>query len=171
MKSNVNSWGLFICLLAVQLVISNYVNLSPFIALTILPAMIMCTPMSMPTIWVMVIAFLAGITTDLLSAGPIGLNAAALVPVAALRNFIVTHVCGNEVVERGSDFNFKKYGALKVSTVTLLPLALFLAIFIIADAAGTRPFWFNLCRFLCSVLCDLVLCLLTVRVLNPNDRR
>lgn len=171
MKSNVNSWGLFVCLLVVQLVISNYVNLSPFISLTILPAMMMCTPMSMPTAWVMAVAFLTGISTDLLTAGAVGLNAVSLVPVAAARNFIVTLVCGNEVVERGSDFNFKKYGALKVITVTLLSLALFLAIYIIADAAGTRPFWFNLCRFLCSLLCDLVLCLLTVRILNPNDRR
>ena len=125
MKSNVNSWSLFVCLLVVQLVISNYVNLSPFISLTILPAMVMCTPMSMPTAWVMAVAFLTGISTDLLTAGAVGLNAVSLVPVAAARNFIVTLVCGNEVVERGSDFNFKKYGALKVITVTLLSLALF----------------------------------------------
>jgi len=171
MKSNVNTWSLFFCLLVVQLVMTNYVHMSQFVILSIMPALIMCLPLSIPTLWVMVIAFATGLSVDLLAEGVVGLNALALVPVAAARNFIISIICGNEVVERASDFNFKKNGVAKVAMVILLPLAMFLMIYIMADGAGMRPFWFNLCRFLASLICDIVLCLLTVKALNPDDRR
>lgn len=171
MKTNVTSWALFFCLLVVQLMVTNYVHLSQFVVISILPALIMCLPMSLSSVWVMLIAFATGLSVDLLAEGVVGLNALALVPVAAARKLVVGAICGNDVVERGSDFNFKKNGVAKVSVIILLPLMLYLLIYIAADGAGMRPFWFNAGRFIASTLCDLVLCMLAVKALNPDDRR
>jgi len=171
MKANVNSWALYLLFIVVELIMLNYLHLSQFVTMTILPALVLCLPMTMPLWLVMVVSFATGLSVDLLAEGVIGLNCVALLPVAALRNIIVGLVIGNDTVERGLDFNFKKNGTSKMITATLISLAIFLIIYIAADGAGMRPFWFNVCRFLASLAVDLVLCLMTVKALNPDDRR
>ena len=171
MKTNVNSWALFLLLIIVQLVMTNYLPLSQFVTLSLLPALIMCLPMTMPTFLLMVVAFATGMTVDFLAEGVVGLNTLALVPVAAMRNFVVGIVAGQDTVERGADFNFKKNGPVKVATIVAIPLAVFLLIFIAADGAGMRPFWFNLVRFTASLLVDLAIGMGVVKLLNPDDRR
>jgi len=171
MKSTVNSWSLFIVFVALQMVMTNWFHVSQFVTLTILPAAIMCLPLSISTLVAMLIAFATGLSVDLLAEGVVGLNALALVPVAAMRKPLVSLIIGGDAVERAIDFNFRKNGFTKVTIVILIPLIIFLLIYIIADGAGVRPFWFNLGRFIASLACDLVLCLLVTNTLNPEDRR
>lgn len=171
MKVSLNSWALYILFVVVQIVMTNYLHLSQFVTLSILPAVIMCLPVTFSPWLVMIVAFATGISVDLLAEGVVGLNCVALLPVAALRDVFIGLVVGSDTVERGSDFNFKKNGPAKVIMVTLMPLVLFLLIYIAADGAGMRPFWFNTARFFASLVVDLILCLMVVKTLNPDDRR
>ncbi len=171
MRMNQNFGILYSLLLICQIILCNFSPLGPYIMLTMLPAMILCIPLTVNTIWCMVIAFLSGLSVDWLSEGLIGINAASLVPVALMRNGIIRIFFGEDLIIRKDSFSFNKFGALKVSAALLVCLSVFLGIYVILDGAGTRPQWFNWTYFGASLACNWLLALLVTYILTPDDRK
>ena len=77
----------FILVFLLQLVISDYLNLGPWVCLTLVPFLILHIPLSRNPHWVMLAAFGIGLGLDILSAGVPGMNAFAAVLTAAPRKF------------------------------------------------------------------------------------
>ncbi len=171
MKTNVNSWVLFILLIVAQLIITNYIHLSQFVVLTLLPAIIVCLPTSLSPIATMLVAFATGLSVDLLAEGVIGLNTVSILPVALLRNKFIGWTMGEDVVVRKAEFSIRRNGLGKTLALITMSLGLFLIIFITTDSAGTRSFWFNSARFVASLLCSTVLCMIVTGVLNNKEVR
>lgn len=163
--------GIFLFLLVLQILICNYFHVTPYVMLSILPVMVLCIPARISTPVTMIIAFAAGLTVDMLSEGVAGINTLALVPVAFLRLNIVSLVFGEDLLARKEDFSVRKNGIGKVSLALILVQALFLLIYIWADGAGTRPFWFNAARFGASLSAGYVVSLLLIDVLAPDTRK
>lgn len=161
----------FILLVVAQVLICNYLDISVFITVTILPAMIVCLPFGMNVIVSMTLAFAMGLSVDFLSGGVLGLNAAALVPVAFAARLIFRLIIGKDDVEEDDRLSFRKHGFGKVSACVLSALSLFLIVYVIADGAGTRSFLFNLERFAASLACSYPLSLAVVNVLSPSEKR
>lgn len=168
---NHNFGILFILLVIAQMIICNYFQMTPYIVLSILPAMILCIPLTVSTNVCMLIAFASGLTVDWLAEGLIGINAASLVPVAMARKTIIRIFLGEDLIARRDSFTFKKNGIGKISIALFASLAIFFAIYIILDGAGTRPHSFNLIRFTASVTASLALSLVVSAVLIPDDRK
>ncbi len=168
---NHNFGILFILLVIAQMIICNYFQMTPYIVLSILPAMILCIPLTVSTNVCMLIAFASGLTVDWLAEGLIGINAASLVPVAMARKTIIRIFLGEDLIARQDSFTFKKNGIGKISIALFASLAIFFAIYIILDGAGTRPYSFNLIRFTASVTASLALSLVVSAVLIPDDRK
>lgn len=168
---NHNFGILFILLVIAQMIICNYFQMTPYIVLSILPAMILCIPLTVSTNVCMLIAFASGLTVDWLAEGLIGINAASLVPVAMARKTIIRIFLGEDLIARRDSFTFKKNGIGKISIALFVSLAIFFAIYIILDGAGTRPYSFNLIRFTASVTASLALSLVVSAVLIPDDRK
>lgn len=166
-----NFWIAYVLLLIAQLLLSNYFHVTPYIMLSILPVMVLCISIRVGTVGAMAIAFVTGLAVDFLSEGVIGLNALALTPVAFLRNPIIRLVFGNEVFARGEDFSLQRSGFGKLTLAILLAQTVFLAIYIWADGAGLRPFWFNAARFAASLAAGLALSMCTLQVLAPDTRK
>ena len=164
-------WIAYVLLLIAQLLLSNYFHVTPYIMLSILPVMVLCISIRVGTVGTMAIAFVTGLAVDFLSEGVIGLNALALTPVAFLRNPIIRLVFGNEVFARGEDFSLQRSGFGKLTLAILLAQTVFLAIYIWADGAGLRPFWFNAARFAASLATGLALSMCTLQVLAPDTRK
>ena len=162
---------IFLLLVAVQMLICNYMNLSPYLMLSILPVMILCVPLRLPTFWTLLLAFVTGGAVDLLSEGLLGLNALALVPVAFVRKELIHLIFGGELFARKEDFSIRKNGFGKVALAVFLAQALFLAIYIWADGAGTRSFAFNALRFGISLVAGWAVSLLIVDILAPDTRK
>jgi len=171
MKTNQNFGLLFVLVLICQIILCNYTHLGPFIMLTMLPAMILCIPTGISTITCMLIAFAAGLATDFLAEGLLGLNAAALLPVALARKGIIRIFLGEDIIARKDSFSVRKNGMGKVSLALLSATALFLAVYIFLDGAGTRPFWFSLSKFGASLACNWLIGLGVIHTLTPDDRR
>lgn len=77
------NFGLIYFLLVIgQIILCNFTNLGPYVTLTMLPAMILCMPLTVSTPLCMITAFVTGLSVDWLAEGLVGINAAALVPVA-----------------------------------------------------------------------------------------
>jgi len=169
MKTVQNFGILFTCLLVAQMVISNYFNFGPYVLLSVLPAMIICLPVSIDTIWTMIIAFASGLLIDCTSDGLPGLNAMALVPVALSHKTIIRFFLGEDLLNRGEDFSFKKNGAAKISWAIIAAQTMFFIIYILGDGAGVRPLWFNLARFAGGMLCSLPMSLITANILTSGN--
>ena len=107
---NHNFGILFILLVIAQMIICNYFQMTPYIVLSILPAMILCIPLTVSTNVCMLIAFASGLTVDWLAEGLIGINAASLVPVAMARKTIISIFLGEDLIARQDSFTFKKNG-------------------------------------------------------------
>ena len=161
----------FFLLAVVQMLICNYLNLSPYLMLSILPVMILCVPLRLPSFWTMILAFVTGLAVDLLSEGLLGLNALALVPVAFVRKEVIRLIFGDELFARKEDFPVRKNGFGKVAAAIFLVQALFLAIYIWADGAGTRPLAFNAIRFGVSLVAGWAISLLIIDILAPDTRK
>ena len=101
----------------------------------------------------------------------IGLNAAALLPVAILRRTLIEAIFGPEPFEQEENITVKKYGLAKVSLAIFIITAIFLLIYNIADCAGTRPFIFILAKVCLSLLASYSLSLLAINLLSYDDRR
>ena len=161
----------YLLLVVVQILLCNYFHVTPYITLSILPIMILCLPLKISTVAAMIIAFVTGLSVDFLAEGLIGINALALVPVAYVRKSIIGFVFGEDLISRGEDFSIRKNGLGEVSMAILLVQSLFLLIYIIADGAGTRPFWFNAARFGASLAAGYLVALLLVDTLVPDSRK
>lgn len=171
MKTTQNFGLMYILVLICQIVLCNYTNLGPYVTLTLLPAMILCIPTNVGTVLCMFIAFASGFATDWLAEGLLGLNAAAILPVALLRKGTIRIFLGEDIITRNDSFSIRKNGLGKVSSALLSMTAIFLAAYIFLDGAGTRPFWFCAIKFGVSLVCNWALGLLIIRTLTTDDRK
>lgn len=166
------SFGLlFILMVLGQMILCNFAGFSPYVMLTMLPAMIICVPLTVSTPLCMLIAFVTGLSVDWLSEGLIGLNASSLIPVALMRKPLIRFFLGEDLIVRSDSFSIRKNGLGKISLVLGVSLMIFLGIYIFLDGAGTRPVWFNMARFWVSFACNMVLALIVTNILTVDDRK
>lgn len=164
-------WLYYVLLVIAQLLLTNYLRVSPYLVFTILPALVLCISIRVGCVGAMLIAFATGLTVDFLSEGVIGLNTLALLPVAYFRNGIIRLVFGTELFARLEDFSVQRNGFAKTVLALLLSYALFLAVYVWIDSAGVRPLLFNVIRFTVSLGASLLVSLLTLGLLAPDPRR
>lgn len=171
MRTGQNFGLLYFLLMVCQVLLCNYFQFTPYAMLTLLPAMILCVPLTVSTIGCMFLAFASGLAVDWLAEGVVGLNASALVPVALLRKPLIRIYFGEDLITRKDSFSLRKYGLAKVSAAIITSLAVFLVIYIFLDGAGTKPLWFNLTRGGITFLCSYLVSLVVINTLTPDDRK
>lgn len=153
---------LYIVMTAAQIILCNFLNLSQYIVLSVLPMLVLCLPIRFEAISSMIIAFLTGLAVDFWSDGMLGLTSLALVPLAAVRRQIIVLVFGEEVYSRGENINMRRQGIVKMSLGILIASAAYFLIFVTVDGAGTNGFWFNVMRILLSTLVSTLVSVLLV---------
>ena len=168
MKNN-RFWAAYALLFIAQLLLCNYFTFTPWMMATLLPAMVLCLPLEIGTTGAMLIAAATGLGVDLLSEGILGINALALIPVAFARKKIISIVFGADLLARNKSFSIRRNGLTAVLMALSIGLAIFLVIYIWADAAGTRSFGFNAGRFGASFAASLFFCALSVRALTTKE--
>lgn len=161
----------FILMLLLQLVLSKYCQIGPYVCICILPAMILSLPTSQPGWLQMTIAFACGLLVDILADGQWGMNAAALIPGAAMQKFFIRLFISDEIVERNYSFSFRKNGFGKISGALLAEILLFMAIYVILDCAGRRSGIFIASRIMLSTLVSFVFCAPAINILCPRPAR
>lgn len=161
----------YLLLIVAQMLLCNYLHLTAYVTPSLLPALVLCLPTKVRTAAALPAAFLTGLAVDLIAEGAIGINTAALLPVALLRRSLCDFIFGQELVVRDEDFSIRKYGLPKVVFAVFLVQCVFLAVYLWADGAAARPASFNLIRFAASLAVGMVLSLPVVNMLKPDDRR
>lgn len=161
----------FLLIAAAQLLICNYLNISAYVTISLLPALFICFPTRFSTLTAMLAAFATGLAIDLLAEGTIGLNVFALLPVAALRRTLCDWIFGKEISLLNEDISLRKFGVMKMTFAMFIAYALFLLFYIAADGGPARPFLFNLMRFGCSLVPGILISLVTAGILDPYGGR
>ena len=161
----------YILLVIVQMVICNYFQFSPYFVISILPAMVLCIPLTIPTHICMLIAFATGLSVDWLAEGLIGINASALIPVAYARKTLIRIFLGEDLISRKETFSFRKNGVGKILTALAVTYVMFFAFYIFLDGAGTKTFSFNFLRFILSLLLSLIPGLIVTGSLTKEERK
>ena len=159
---------IFAILTVVQIVLCNYLNLSRFVVLSILPVLVLMLPIRWGNIPMMFAGFALGFVVDFFSTGMLGLTSVALVPAALSRNGLVMLLFGDELGTREGDLGASRFGIPKFVLATLMMCALYFAVYVWVDAAGTLGFWAMALRFALSVLVSTPVCILVARILRPE---
>lgn len=154
---NKNLTFTYILMLFVQVIICQIFQFGPYCIPTLLPVMLMCMPTDWSSLKCMVVAFLSGLFVDFFGDGLLGLNAFALVPLAFVRNFILSKSFNEDLIARGELISWRKWGVLLILRTAVLFIALFLALYIVMDAAGERGFLPCLQTFGISLATNIVL--------------
>ncbi|MBR1928099.1 MAG: hypothetical protein IJ840_10205 [Bacteroidales bacterium] len=161
----------YILMVVAQMLLTNYFHFTTLCMVTILPMMVLCIPTKVDMAWAMVIAFVTGLAVDMFAEGAFGLNALSLVPVAYVRKGLINMIFGSEPFEHKENISSKKYGFTRVSFAVIIVTLLFLAIYITADCAGTRPVWFMASKLGVSLLASYLVSAILVNLLSYDDRR
>ena len=158
-------------MLLIQLILAKYCQMWHLVYICIRPAMILCQPTSRPTPLVLFIAFLSGLAVDLLADGVIGLNAAALLPVALLQKPLISLLIDEDVVQRHYHFSFFRHGYIRIGGTLLLVIFLFMLTYALLDNAGERNFGFVMLKTFLSSVVSLIFCIAATAVLSPKQQR
>lgn len=159
MKSKIVRILFFVLLFVVQVVISDYLNLGPYVYICLIPFIILNIPLSRDTGIVMVEAFAIGLLLDLLSDGVPGLNASAAVITAFCRKTLYKMIARRDRQDRtevpdAANIGFVKY-LLYLSACT----ALYILAYVLTDCAGISPVYFIFLKFLISSIINILLAL------------
>ncbi len=161
-----NSFSLkYILLLILQILLWEFLDLSQFVFVCVIPTMILCLPTRTGSIASLFLAFFSGLVLDFFCGSPLGLSIAALIPVAACRRLVVRLVFGPEIYLLGENLSLKRYGWVKFLLAILIITAVFLLIYIFLDSAGTRALWIDATKFACSLILSSLLSLYVVNIL------
>lgn len=149
-----------ILLFLLQLVISDYVHLGPWITLCLLPLLILQIPRSRSPHVVMLIAFGLGLGLDILSDGVPGLNAFAAVLAAAPRKFFYRLLVNADRQDKTEVPLLRETGLLKYLKYLGVLTAIYLAAYTLVDCISVRPLGYIAAKFLISWVTSTALCLL-----------
>ncbi len=150
----------FIALCIIQVLLNNYLNVSQYLLLSLMPLALMSIPLNRSTISCLLIAFFTGLAVDVISTPSMGSTSIALLVCAMIKNFVFQVVYGDEIFSlRDSSPLVYTSGKERIISTGIMCGAYFL-FYIIIDSAGTMSFTFNLLRWLYSTMASTILCCL-----------
>ncbi len=159
----------FVLLFLLQLVISDYVHLGPWICLNLIPLLILLIPLSYRPHAVLLIAFGLGLGLDLLSDGVPGLNAFAAVLAAAPRKFFYRTMVNADRQDKTEVPLMGEVGLVKYIKYLAVLTAIYLVAYVLVDCISFRPAGFIALKVIASWLASTVLCLLLALPLQSRN--
>ena len=160
MKGNLGRILFYLIMLAVQIVLSDHVNIGPYIYLCCLPLLVLSLPLYQDTAVSMVLAFLLGLVVDILCDGIIGLNAAAAVALAAVRKPLYAAFFSKDSLERAYIPTMQETGFIRHFNFILASVVVYFLVYICLDSAGMESLQTTLLRLLLSCVSNAAVILL-----------
>ena len=170
MKDNWGRFWFYAALLIIQIVLSGYVNVGPYIYLCCLPLIVIYLPLYQEISLSMLIAFGCGLLVDILCDGIVGLNAAAAVALAALRKPIFAAFFTKDNIERAVIPTIRETGVFRHVNFIFTSLMVFFLVYICLDSVGMESIQTTVLRLVLSCAANLVL-ILAIDYFMFNTRR
>lgn len=148
MNLNVKSILFFLLIFLLQAVLQGYIDVSPMIQFCLLPMVIAALPYNWKSPVTMVVAFGIGLAADAISGGIPGINAAACVLVAGLRDWIYRKAVSTDNRSAASAPTIHNLDKLQYIKFISILSAAYCILFVFMDSFSLAPFWGNLLRML-----------------------
>lgn len=147
--------GLFILLLAIQVLLLNNIQFSGFVNPYIYILFILLLPFETTSWMVLILSFLTGLVMDILS-GTLGLHTSATVFAGFLRPYVLNFVAPHEGYEQGDLPGIKPYGFRWFITYVVIIVALHHLFLFYVEVFKFEYFFRTLLRVLVSTVFTLV---------------
>lgn len=170
MKDNWGRFMFFATLLIIQIVLSKYANVGPYIYLCCLPLIVIYLPLYQETFLSMLTAFGCGLAVDVLCDGIVGLNAAASVALAAVRKPLFAAFFTRDNLERAVIPTIHETGVMRHINYIFISLLIYFIVYICLDSVGMESLQTTLLRLVLSCAANLVL-VLAIDYFMFNSRR
>ena len=158
-----------ILIFILQMLICDYVNLGPWLYLSLMPLIVLLIPRQIRIHGTMLIAFGVGLLLDVLSDGVLGLNAASAVLVAAFREVLYKNIINGDRQDRTRTVSVRTAGTLKFIYYLLASVSIFTACYVLLDCIGSRSVGFMAMTFAISTVSSTLICfLVSYRHLKNN---
>lgn len=159
----------FLLVFLLQVVITDYLHLGPFVYICLIPFLIIHIPFTRQPYLVLIAAFGIGLMLDLLADGVAGLNASAAVAAAASRRLLYRQLVNRDRQDKTEVPSLSGIGLPKYIKYAAAVTAVYMAVYMLFDCFSFRPFGFILLKFLISTILNTGLAL--VMDLSFQNRR
>ena len=142
----------FLLVFLLQVILTDYLHLGPFVYLCLIPFLILNIPFSRRPQLVLVAAFGIGLSLDLVSDGVAGLNAAAAVAAAASRQLLYRTLVNSDRQDKTEVPYPAGIGMGKYLKYAVAVTAVYMAVYVLFDCVSFRPVGFMLLKFIASTV-------------------
>lgn len=147
----------FILLFLIQIIFNDFLNISPYLYLCLIPLAIIVIPQGVQVWKMMIFSFLFGLLFDAISDGVLGLNAAAAVALAASRDWLFSIFVSKEKSDKVQTISLKTVSFGKYFTFVVFCILLYLIVYVIFDDMQMRSIVFAIEKILISLLVNTII--------------
>jgi len=144
-------------LLIMQILMTEFINISPFLLLSVFPVFIVTLPININYTLLMFIAAGYGLTVDIFTEGVVGINAAALTAMAAAFGPIMRLVIPKILLYDVSQITFNEVSLDRLIVINALLCFVYLAVYLLLHTMEHGMFLYNLFRFAVNLIIDVAL--------------
>lgn len=160
---------LYLLIFIIQLVLDSYVNLGPYIYLCLMPLIILLFPAEISVNQRMLLSFAFGLLLDIFTDGVLGLNAAACVILAAVRNSLFFLIINSDRREKYFTPTPKNSGLIRYTIFLSFATFIYLFFYILFDSFTFRPIGFIALKLvICLVVNVVMMLLVNLSLLNKD---
>ncbi len=171
MKFNFASVLQFFLFVIAQVVVTSYVNFSPYIYICFYPLFILSMPKKTPHMILLSLSFSMGLLIDILTNGIWGINAAAATFLAYIQPALLKVIFSKGELENQIRPGLADLGMIRYSIYIFSGLLIHLSIFSIIENFGTPFIFENLLRMVISIIINtLIILLIEFGVFYKNTR-
>lgn len=141
-----------ISIIAIQIAIDYFFNFGFYVIASIIPIIIINLPYKTPTPVALVIAFLVGVSIDLLSNTPVGLCTASLLLATLFRRVSIKLFIGKESLDKNE--RMLNSNIIPLETIAIITFSInfiYILTYIFLENFSFAPIQFNLLRLIISV--------------------
>lgn len=145
-----------------QILLSEYVNIWPILYIAIFPQFIILLPPTMNRFLHLFIAFVLGLSIDILCDGVMGLNAGALVAMAYIRPAVLKLTIPKASFETYDNAPLvpRTLDLQKLALIYALMLTVFFAIYILLDSAASFTFGYTILKMAVCIIANCIIAVL-----------
>ena len=159
----------FVLVFMLQVILTDYLHLGPYVYLCLIPFLILNIPFSRRPQLVLVAAFGIGLSLDLLADGVAGLNAAAAVAAAASRQLLYRSLVNRDRQDQTEVPVPAVIGMGKYLKYAVAVTLVYMTVYVLFDCVSYRPVGFILLKIVASTVLSTGLGLLLT--LSLQNRR
>ncbi|MCF0173777.1 MAG: hypothetical protein HUJ95_00405 [Bacteroidales bacterium] len=149
-----------------QIVVCKYLGFSPFVTISLLPALVLFSNERTSAPVLMISAFAMGMFVDLFGEGLIGLNASCLVFLAFFRRLIALNVLGKMYIPEKGFIKYESVPTLRLFLAILSAEMTFFVPYFILDGCTTVGALISIERLLIALVINLPVCYYVGRAIS-----